>query len=85
MTILPFQRFGWQDTEIIALNLAHRHPTVSRIGLEHDDLVEMIQKLPGFVGRGRPDDDRILDMILWRWIAVANPDDGDDGRFDAEI
>lgn len=74
MTIVPFKRFQWHDIDLIAEGLARRFPDTNRLEIDHDDLVAMILQLPGFTGRGRPDDDRILDMVLWRWIALKNPD-----------
>ena len=80
MTIIPYKRFGWQDTNLIIQGLCHRFPDAAHTGLGADEMVDMIQNLTGFVGRGRPDDDRILDMILWQWVAVRDSDS--DERFD---
>lgn len=75
MAVVPYKRFHWHDTDLIAQGLALRFPDADRLALDHDDLVTLVLQLPGFVDRGPPKDSRLLDMILWRWTALKNPDD----------
>ncbi|MDX2148262.1 MAG: Fe-S cluster assembly protein IscX [Planctomycetota bacterium] len=73
--------FGWLDVDVIAEQLAERHPSVDPLTLRFVALRGLVQALPGFTpDPAHPVNEKILEAIQAAWIDEREDraDDADD-------
>lgn len=63
---------SWSHATDIAHALIEHHPDAVRVSLTHDNLLGMIQALPGFSDTPVPPKPAYLDHILWTWMRLAD-------------
>lgn len=74
-------KLTWEDYPALAAALDKAYPDADLLNLEHGDLVEMVNALPGFEGPATPPAGEILDAILYAWVGLGE----DEGRWDAHV
>ena len=68
----PITELYWDATYAIVLALMEAHPNQNIDELGHDDLVKLIEALPGFKDDPTIVTDRILEDILIVWYEEAS-------------
>jgi len=68
---LATKQLLWDDTTGIAEALCAAYSDVDRLTVDHQNLSEMILRLPQFAG-GPPPSRQMLDHVLWTWMRCAD-------------
>lgn len=67
-------RLSWSSQTEISAALLEAYPDMDRLSLNHDRLLQIIHKLPGFDDAPVPPSPACLDHILWTWMRLADSD-----------
>jgi FeS assembly protein IscX len=60
-------RFGWQDTEEIALRLLEQHPDTDPFSVRFTELHKWIVNMPGFDDDKSKNAESLLEQIQLKW------------------
>lgn len=60
-------KFGWNDSEEIALLLVEKYPGTDPLTVRFTDLHKMVSELPDFEGDPKKSNEAILEAIQMAW------------------
>jgi len=61
-------KFGWTDTEEIAIQLSEKFPDIDPLAVRFTDLHRWVTELPDFEGDPKKSNEKILEAIQMAWV-----------------